>query len=104
MTVSVKAASVGDIPPGAAKQVTVNGVEIALFNIGGAEGKLCAVDNTCPHRGAPLADGFAEEGILTCSWHGWRFNLTSGAAEVSPDIVQPTYPVKVEGGSVYVGI
>ena len=48
MSAPVKAAAKADLPPGGAKLVTLNGVEVALFN---ANGKYCAVDNTChaPH-------------------------------------------------------
>jgi phenylpropionate dioxygenase-like ring-hydroxylating dioxygenase large terminal subunit len=35
-----------------------------------------AYEDFCPHRGAPLSNGFVKDGILTCSYHGWEFNVT----------------------------
>jgi len=36
---------------------------------------LYAYEDFCPHRGAPLSKGFVKDGILTCSYHGWEFNV-----------------------------
>ena len=48
---------------------------VALFNEGG---RLFAVDEACPHMGADLSNGELKEGVLTCAWHGWRFQIESG--------------------------
>ena len=50
----VKVAKVADVPEGSAKLVEAGGKQIALFNAGG---KFYAIDNTCKHRGGPLAEG-----------------------------------------------
>ena len=49
-----KVAQVADIPAGKAKQVSVNGKTLAVFN---SDGTFYAIDNECPHRGGPLAEG-----------------------------------------------
>ena len=51
--------------------IEVGDKEIALFNY---KGNFYAIDNTCPHRGAPLGEGRIEEGILICPNHEWRFD------------------------------
>lgn len=56
--------------------VEVGGREIALFR---AEGELYAVDNACPHAGNPLVEGEILGRELVCAFHGWRFDLWSGA-------------------------
>ena len=101
MTTSLKAANVADLPPGAAKQVTLAGVEIALFNV---NGKLCAVDNTCPHRGGPLSDGALDGSIVNCPWHAWGFDVTTGACLTNPAAKLKTYPVEVQGNDVLVSV
>jgi nitrite reductase/ring-hydroxylating ferredoxin subunit len=50
----VKVANTNEIEPGQARLVDVKGKEIALFNV---DGELFALDNTCTHRGGPLAEG-----------------------------------------------
>ena len=97
----VKAANVADLPPGAARQVTLNGLEIALFNVGG---KLCAVDNTCPHRGGPISDGALNGNAVTCPWHAWEFDVKTGACLNNPAAKLKTYPVQAQGDDVLVTI
>ena len=94
-------ASVLDLPPGAAKQVTVSGVEVALFNIAG---HFCAVDNTCPHRGGPLVDGSLGGSTVTCPWHAWEFDVTTGACLTNPAAKLKTYPVQVQGNDILVTV
>ena len=50
----VKAARTTEIGPGQARLVEVKGKQIALFNV---DSQFFALDNTCTHRGGPLADG-----------------------------------------------
>jgi nitrite reductase/ring-hydroxylating ferredoxin subunit len=96
----VKVASTDEIAPGSAKQVEINGKTIALFNL---DGNYYAIDNTCTHRGGPLAEGFVEGESVTCPWHGAQFNVKSGAVEASPaakGVVK--YNVRVQGNDVEV--
>lgn len=74
-------AKVGEIPPGGAKQVTIGTKTLAVFN---ADGTYYAIDNECPHRNAPLAEGHLQGTELECPWHGARFNIVSGAVLCPP--------------------
>lgn len=94
----VKACSADEIPPGAGKTVTVNGKEYAIFNV---EGTFRAIDNECPHRGGPLGEGELEGCLVTCPWHAWEFDLTSGES-TTDDLTVTCYDVKVEDGTVLV--
>lgn len=58
------------------KLVEVGGQKIAIFNLGG---KYHAIENTCPHRGGPLAEGMLAGEEVICPWHGSRFNIKTGA-------------------------
>jgi nitrite reductase/ring-hydroxylating ferredoxin subunit len=77
----VRAASVGDLAPGQAKLVEVEGKSLALFNDAGT---CYALDNTCTHRGGPLSEGALNGDLVTCPWHGAVFNLTTGAVVRGP--------------------
>jgi nitrite reductase/ring-hydroxylating ferredoxin subunit len=66
MSTFVRACAVSEVEAGTGKTVTVDGKELALFNIAGA---FHAIDNTCPHRGGPLGEGELEGCIVTCPWH-----------------------------------
>ncbi|NOQ23829.1 MAG: Rieske 2Fe-2S domain-containing protein [Bacteroidales bacterium] len=67
------------------------------------EGKICALDNHCPHQGGPLGEGSIENGILRCPWHGWDFHPCTGKAPGFDDGVDP-YPVEEREDGIYVGI
>lgn len=98
----VKVATVHEIPPGKAKQVKVGGRAVALFNV---EGNFYAIDDTCPHRGAPLWEGEVEGHEVTCPWHGARFDVTTGA-HLCPPAARgvPAYKVQVVGEEVQVDV
>ena len=95
-----KLAKVSDIPAGEGRIFEPEGHVIAIFNIGG---KFHAVDNTCLHRGGPLGEGICEESVVTCPWHGWRYDVTTGqCVEGDPSAKVVTYPVKVENDEILV--
>ena len=97
----IKVANTGDLKPGENKVVNVNGTEVALFNV---DGEFFATTNTCSHKGGPLGEGFLESDVVTCPWHGWRFNVKTGVSPVVPTAKVPTYKVKIEGGEVLVAL
>jgi len=88
-----------DLPAGTGRVVHVDGVAIALFNV---DGRFHAIDNTCPHQGGPLGEGFLDGCRVTCPWHFWQFDVTRGHAPEFPEMTIDRYVVKVEGGDVFV--
>jgi nitrite reductase/ring-hydroxylating ferredoxin subunit len=97
-----KVATVQEVPDGRAKQVAVNGRTIAVFNAGGT---FYAIDDTCPHRGAPLWEGDLIGHEVTCPWHGARFDVTSGANLCPPARSGVTaYKVQVVGDEVQIEV
>jgi 3-phenylpropionate/trans-cinnamate dioxygenase ferredoxin component len=87
---------VEDLPEGRGATVELKGgAQLALFNVAGA---FYAVDNFCPHRGAPLADGQLRGTSIECDWHGWRFDLRTGACLTRASDPVETYEVVVEDG------
>jgi nitrite reductase (NADH) small subunit len=95
----VTVARVGDVAPGTGKAVVVDGREIALFNAGGT---FYALDNTCPHQGGPLAEGWIEGNTVTCPWHAWCFKMTDGKMTLGDYASVDTFDVLVEAGQVRV--
>jgi len=93
------AIAVDALPPGRAAEVTVDGQEIAVFNVNGT---FHALSGRCPHRGGPLGEGFLDGSQVSCPWHNYTFDVTTGTNVVSPDLTVPRYEVKVENGQVYV--
>jgi NAD(P)H-dependent nitrite reductase small subunit len=101
MSQFVRAIAVADLPPGQATEVTVEGESVALFNVGGT---FHALVNRCPHRGGPLGQGFLDGAEVSCPWHNWTFNVTTGENVVSAEMKVPRHEVKVEDGHVFVKV
>lgn len=65
-----------DIPPREGRSVRLAGREIAIFNLGG---RFLAIDNRCPHKQGPLAEGIVAGDAVVCPLHAWKVNLETGA-------------------------
>ena len=92
--------NVEDLPEGRVTTVTAKHQGICLAHF---EGKICALDNKCPHQGGPLGEGSIENGLVRCPWHGWDYHPCTGKAPGFDDGVA-TFPVEIREGSVYVAI
>lgn len=90
-----------DVPPGHGGEYVAGGRIIALFNV---EGTFHALDGICPHQGGPLGKGALAGCIVTCPWHGFQFDVTTGQHQTSRSLVHPMFPVKVENGEVYIDL
>ena len=98
----VKAARTTEIEPGQARLVEVNGKQIALFNV---DGQFFAIDNTCTHRGGPLADGEVSGHEVTCPRHGAKFDVRTGEVVGPPAQRAVTrYGVRVTGTNIEVEV
>ena len=97
----IKVAAVGDVASGQGAVVEADGKSLALFNVDGA---WYATDNTCPHRGGPLGEGDLDGRVVTCPWHAWRWDVTTGANVNNPVVRVACFPVAVENGAVYVEV
>jgi nitrite reductase (NADH) small subunit len=94
-----KVASVHEIAPGSGIKVEIGGNEIAVFHFNGG---FYAIDDLCPHRGAPLSEGFLEDGKVFCPWHCFDFNLRSGESATVPSLRVKAYEIKIEGDDLFV--
>lgn len=97
----IEVARVADCPPGASREVVAEGQLLALYNV---EGSFYVLDGVCPHQGGPLGKGVLSGCVVTCPWHGWQFDVTSGQHQFAPNVRQPCYAARVEGGCVLVNL
>jgi len=98
----VKVAEISQVPPGTGRAVQMGAKQVAIFNVGGT---FYALDSLCTHRHGPLAEGTLEGTIVTCPWHGSKFDVTSGQVVKGP-ASRPVsaYPVRIEGTEVILEI
>ena len=95
----LRAAKKDEIPAGSIREFQVNGKTIALANV---DGKFYAIHNTCLHRGGPLGQGELGDNVVTCPWHGWQYDVTSGKVAMNPEIGVDSYAVEVRGEDIFV--
>jgi nitrite reductase (NADH) small subunit/3-phenylpropionate/trans-cinnamate dioxygenase ferredoxin subunit len=101
MSEFVKVATIEELAPGECKSVEVSGSRIALFNVAG---KFYAMDDTCAHRGGPLGEGSLDGTIVTCPWHGWKYDVSTGACQTNSRTQLTCYEVRVDGDDVTIAL
>ncbi|MSP95821.1 MAG: non-heme iron oxygenase ferredoxin subunit [Betaproteobacteria bacterium] len=97
----VRAAAESEIPDDSGLAVKVGDTAIALFRVAG---RCYAISNVCPHRGGPLAEGDLEGHVVHCPWHGWAWDVRTGANVRQPASKVACFAVSIEDGSVFVDI
>jgi nitrite reductase/ring-hydroxylating ferredoxin subunit len=88
------------IPAGTCRAFSVGRYEVAVFNVAG---QLFALENSCPHQGGPLADGWLEGPLVTCPWHGWCFNVTNGKMTLGDFACVTRFAVERDGSDLLIG-
>lgn len=79
---------------------SVNGKSLALFNI---KGKIYCIEGKCSHMEGPLCEGKVNGSIVTCPWHGSKFDVKNGALKGPPAMKGvKSYKVVVKGEDVFV--
>ena len=94
-----RVAALSDVPAGGCLAVDLAGERVVLLRVGES---VFALQDQCPHAGAPLSKGFLEGDLLTCSWHGWTFNVRNGISSDDPELSVPVFAVLILDGEVLV--
>jgi len=96
-----RVADKSEIPAGQGKTVEVDGKRIAIFNV---KGRFYAIDDSCAHQGGPLGEGELDGTIVTCPWHAWMYDVTTGQNTDDPELAVAKYEVQVQGTSILVAV
>ena len=104
-----------ELGPGERILVELAGIEIAVFNV---NGRLHALSNYCVHQGGPICEGLVSgaldadddfalvygmhDQVVSCPWHGWEFDISTGRHLANTGHRIPTFPVEVEDDRIYV--
>lgn len=97
----VRVAAVAEVPAGEGRVVEAGAHTVALFNV---DGRFYALSNVCPHRGGPLGEGDVEGRVVTCPWHAWRWDVTTGVNANNPAVKVACFPVTITDGEVFVEV
>ncbi len=91
-------AALGDIPQRGARVVKTSLGCVAVFRT--AEDDVFALNNACPHKAGPLAEGIVHGKSVTCPLHNWVISLETGEAQGEDEGRVATYPARVENGRI----
>ncbi len=94
--------SIADIPRRGARCVRNGEKTIAVFRT--ADDRIFALEDKCPHRNGPLSQGIVHDGCVTCPLHNWVIALETGLAQGADEGGTPTYPVRIEGQTIMIGL
>lgn len=98
MTDWIDIGALEDIAPRGARVVkTVMGC-VAVFRT--ATDEVFALDNSCPHKKGPLAEGIVHGNAVTCPLHNWVISLETGLVQGPDDGAVATYPARVQAGRI----
>jgi len=99
MTDWIDIAALEEVPQRGARVVKTAMGCVAVFRT--AKDEVYALDNSCPHKGGPLAEGIVHGASVTCPLHNWVFSLETGQAQGLDEGSVATYPARVEGGRIF---
>jgi len=90
----VSVAKAGAVGEGAMLEVDLEGKAIAIANV---QGSFYAIAGECPHQGGPIAEGELEGATVTCPWHNFRFDFTTGRTLDPPIGNCAKFELRVQG-------
>ncbi|MEX0670738.1 MAG: Rieske (2Fe-2S) protein [Pirellulales bacterium] len=95
----IPVAAASECLPGTSIERVAGNRMVAIANV---TGTLHAIDGLCPHQGGPLGTGMLCGTVLTCPWHGWQFDVTTGRHRISAIMRQAVHEVCERDGTIFV--
>jgi len=96
----IEVCKLDEIPPSQARTVCADNTVIAVFRL--TDDRVKAVENRCPHKNGPLAEGIVSGDDVLCPLHNWRIHLDDGQVAPPDEGCVKTFPAKVENDIVFI--
>ena len=90
-----------DLQDGNAVEVIIGKTVVAIFR---QADQVYAMDGMCSHQGGPIAEGTVQHGCVTCPWHGWQYELSTGIQTINRQPLQECFEVRENHGVIEVFI
>jgi len=97
----VRVGSVAELSALGCMLISGAGHSIAVF---AHDGRFFAVDNRCPHKGGPLAEGMLAGDAVVCPLHAFRFEFATGECDQPGTCPVGTYAVMQDGSDIYIAV
>ncbi|MGX7244490.1 nitrite reductase small subunit NirD [Enterococcus quebecensis] len=93
-------AQLDELAPRMGKEVLIKEQKIAVFRL--SDDRVKAIENICPHKQGPLAEGTVSSEYVFCPLHDYKINLNDGQVQEPDEGCVRTYETIVEDDLVYV--
>jgi len=97
----ISAGKAGSILEGQPKIIIHKHLEIAIFLVGS---DYFALRNFCPHRGGPIAEGIISGNLVTCPYHDWTFEISTGECTLNPAARVQRFATRMAGEEIEVQV
>lgn len=97
----IRLLEISALAEGESRCVEKEGKSFGVFHL---ETGFYVIDNQCPHKGAPLHEGFVQNGVVVCPWHQWEFQVSDGKCLSLPNQAVETYKSEVRNQELWVEI
>jgi nitrite reductase/ring-hydroxylating ferredoxin subunit len=102
MSTRIELCSTDEVAAGSAIRVENGDLILAVYNL---DGEFYVTDDACTHGPGSLSEGYIEDDIVECNFHGGQFNIKTGEVAAPPCMVPiKTYPTTVENGKVVIEV
>lgn len=102
MSTRIELCSTEEVAVGSAIKVETGDLALAVYNL---NGEFYVTDDACTHGPGSLSEGYVEDDIVECNFHGGQFNIRTGEVAAPPCMIPiKTYPTTVENGKVVIQV
>ena len=95
----IKMGKLDELTPGSVIVKRILARRIAVVN---DNGNIYAIEGDCKHMKATLETGRVGEGAITCRWHNWKYDLSTGECTSNPPFKLRTYEIEIDGQDIFV--
>lgn len=101
--VKVVVGKTSEVQDGKLMHITAGGKEMVVTKL---DGNYYAMDNVCTHAGADLHEGELSNNVLTCPWHGAKWDIKTGNLISFPQKLKPlqSHKISIENDTLYIEI
>ena len=97
-----RACSLSELVDSVPLRVEVDGLDVAMVK---HDDEVFAIEDECSHAAVALSEGDVDDCTIECWLHGSRFDLRTGEPTSLPATTPiAVYPVKIDGGDVFVSV
>lgn len=98
----VAVGNINDIPRQGARRLINGSTTIAVFRT--TDDQVFALEDKCPYKDGPLSEGIVHGRTVSCPITNWVISLETGEAQGADEGQAMSFPIRLEGERILVGL